>query len=75
MCEGSVHNNRIGEQVGVGNDDAPAIVRADERRAGLDVLDRAFMRPSNNLTAALQYSCRRPLRSLRRGSRVQPARR
>lgn len=43
VLEGRIHHDGIREQLGVGDHDAPAIVGADERRAGLNVLDRAFI--------------------------------
>jgi hypothetical protein len=39
----------IREQLGVRNDDAPAIIRANERRPRLNVLDRAFMGAGDDL--------------------------
>ena len=51
MFEGGVDDDRVGEQVRIGNDDPPAVVGADEGRPGLDVFDRAFMGTGDDLIA------------------------
>jgi hypothetical protein len=51
VSERRIHHDCIREQVGVGDDHAPTIVGTDERRAGLNVLDRAFIIAGDNLIA------------------------